>query len=80
MFKNVFSGSPLLITFEIISFVNSAAGLKSQFFLDVRDTAIAGMPRIVASNAAATVPEYEMSSHRFEPWFYARYHYVWFYR
>ena len=40
-----------------------------QFSLAARDTAIAGIPRIVASKAAATVPEYEMSSQRLAPLF-----------
>jgi len=60
IFKNVFSGRPSRITLGMSCFINSAAGLKLLLVLDASDTAIAGMPRMVASNAAATVPEYEM--------------------
>src|SRR4051794_2498403 len=36
--------------------------------MDCWETAIAGTPSTMPSNAAATVPEYETSSPRFEPW------------
>ena len=35
---------------------------------DCCETAIPGSPSTIASSAAATVPEYVMSSPRFEPW------------
>ena len=36
--------------------------------VDCCETAIAGIPRTTPSSAAATVPEYVMSSPRFVPW------------
>src|SRR5918995_618927 len=77
MFRRVPPGSGTSSISSTIRAVNAAAPAKSNWrprrksispAVDCWETATAGSPRITPSSAAATVPEYVMSSPRLAPW------------
>src|SRR4051812_1376669 len=77
MFRSVPSASGTSSSSSSTRAVNSAATSKAKRLprrksisraVDCWDTAMPGMPSSSASSAAATVPEYVMSSPRLEPW------------
>ena len=81
MFSSVPAGSGTSSISSTMRAVNAAAASKSKRSpsrksisraADCWETATAGRPRITPSSAAATVPEYVMSSPRLEPWLMPR--------